>query len=205
MIKDIEKRKKYDKLKYQKNKEKRKRQQKEYYHKNKGKCKKYRDDFRKKNLEFVREREKEYYYKHREKRILSRKNEQCSSCSKLICDVSSMCNRCANKKTIEIYGNPMQGMTREKCPNWRGGIYKHGGYVLILKPKGHPCKEFYVLEHRLVMEQHLGRYLTLIEVVHHINEIKDDNRIENLMLFKNNSEHITHHRLKEAKNEIKNS
>ena len=40
------------------------------------------------------------------------------------------------------------------------------------------------------MEQKLGRYLKEGEEVHHINHIKHDNRIENLMLFENHSEHV---------------
>lgn len=75
---------------------------------------------------------------------------------------------------------------------WRNGRTNHIlGYVLVHTPN-HPnaINGKYVLEHRLVMEKHLGRYLKPEEVVHHINEIKDDNRIENLELCANRSEHM---------------
>ncbi len=70
--------------------------------------------------------------------------------------------------------------------NWKGGRAKTSGYVRARAPdhpratKGYP----YVLEHILVMEKILGRYLLPNERVHHRNGKRDDNRRENLELWK---------------------
>lgn len=47
----------------------------------------------------------------------------------------------------------------------------------------------YIYEHRLVMEQSLGRLLHPGEVVHHINGDTLDNSIENLQLFSSPGQH----------------
>jgi uncharacterized protein (DUF1330 family) len=83
---------------------------------------------------------------------------------------------------------------KEKHPNWKNGIRRLSwGYVAILSQE-HPFADHqgYVREHRLVMEKHLGRYLMRNEIVHHLNGIKDDNRLENLQLM-TSSEHKSFH------------
>lgn len=97
-------------------------------------------------------------------------------------------------------------LTGNKHPCWKGGKVKSDNHWLIYK-SDHPFaskRDKYVLEHRLVMEKHLGRYLKPKEVVHHINEDSLDNRLENLMLFSNQNEHTKYHwRIKKQEMEIK--
>ena len=88
-----------------------------------------------------------------------------------------------------------EGQKGPKGYQWKGGKTKHyQGYVLV-KKHGHPFSDTqnYVFEHRLIIEIHIRRYLKPEERIHHINGIKDDNRIENLKLFSNKSEHQKFH------------
>jgi hypothetical protein len=68
---------------------------------------------------------------------------------------------------------------------WKGGTYKtYQGYIMEWKPD-HPFanNDGYVYQHRLVLEQKLGRYLTEEEQTHHINGNREDNRPDNLQLI----------------------
>ena len=73
------------------------------------------------------------------------------------------------------------------------------GYLLALVPN-HPNarKDGYLYDHRVVMENFLGRLLLNTEVVHHINGVRDDNRIENLELMTLASHSSLHHKTGES-------
>ena len=137
-----------------------------------------------------------YNQKYCSKKCARSRGKKCTDCGKSIKYEAIRCHSCANKYN--------------KNSMWNGGKKKTiRGYIKILK-SNHPNSDNhgYIMEHRLVMEAWLRennknsqflvkirgkKYLKSIAVIHHINEIKTDNRIENLMLFENSSKHSLFH------------
>ena len=81
--------------------------------------------------------------------------------------------------------NSIKARIGKKGGNNKGGKYRNkNGYIEVWKPE-HPNARGagYIMEHRLVMSELLGRPLKMGENVHHINGKRDDNRPENLELW----------------------
>lgn len=90
-------------------------------------------------------------------------------------------------------GHPRKFPDAYSC---RGGgvrFYPHSQHIMEFSPD-HPnaTAARYMAQHRLVMECALGRLLRKDEVVHHLNGIQWDNRIENLELLDVSSHHRIH-------------
>ena len=96
---------------------------------------------------------------------------------------------------------PMFGRKRELNPGWHGGRWtRRDGYIVTIAPDDHPNPSDikpggtkYILEHRLVMERKLGRYLLPTEVVHHLDENPSNNHPNNLEVLESQSSHCKTH------------
>jgi len=72
--------------------------------------------------------------------------------------------------------------------------YGSNSHILIKAPN-HPGadRNGCIPEHRMIIENELGRFLSKEEVIHHIDMVKNNNKLDNLDLFKNNKEHFLCH------------
>ena len=98
------------------------------------------------------------------------------------------------RKGIKHSEKTIKKISESKTIKGIGGKTKTSqGYIKIYFPD-HPKSgnDGYILEHILVMECYLGRWLTSEECVHHINHIRDDNRLCNLRLM-TKSQHASMH------------
>ena len=121
---------------------------------------------------------------------------RCKECGATFTTYPSRLKRGEGKYCSNDCANLIRGKSFEKNGNWKGGRYLlKDGYVGVCIGKGK-----YKREHVVIMEKHLGRKLHPWENVHHKNEDKTDNRLENLQLM-DAAEHASHHHLGSRKTE----
>lgn len=108
-----------------------------------------------------------------------------SSCLVEVCDrpvqAKGYCG--AHYKRVLAHGDPLADIPIRKSS---GDGYLHHGYVYVPVPielRYLSSGQRKTAEHRLIMAEHLGRALFPDEQVHHINGVRDDNRLENLELW----------------------
>lgn len=90
--------------------------------------------------------------------------------------------QCGGEKIV-LYWSLRSGNTKS-CGCLSPGRHRNmEGYVKVLAPNHPNARGNYVLEHVKVMSDHIGRTLKKGETVHHINGVRDDNRLENLELW----------------------
>jgi hypothetical protein len=116
---------------------------------------------------------------------------KCKACNKAleVIPARAKSTKFCSKKCFDFFQKQNVG---SKNPNWKGGRTIAGGYVYATDLSR---RRAYIAEHVLVAEKALGRFLTKKEVIHHINEVKSDNRLENLYLFSGQAEHARYHNL----------
>lgn len=77
---------------------------------------------------------------------------------------------------------PIQGEGSDiNDPDTWGRKENEKGYVVLRCMRGGIAKQ--IAEHRWLMQKRLGRELHRHEEVHHVNGVRNDNRIENLELW----------------------
>lgn len=109
--------------------------------------------------------------------------------------ITKTCPRCGDSFTTQPSTNlsycgracyeaaRTQKSSTGRMHNGRLAIRDHAGYIRIWQPDHPRASQGRILEHRWVVEQTLGRVLDTDEVVHHLNGVKDDNRLENLAVM----------------------
>ena len=100
------------------------------------------------------------------------------------------------RKTPETeFLNRSEAKRGKNSYNWKGGVKKNRqGYRLLLRPEHHRADTAgYVMEHIVVWEEETGTLLPDNCCIHHLNGIKDDNRIENLCAMLQGAHTIYHH------------
>ena len=109
----------------------------------------------------------------------------CAKCGSSFVTRSDSRTRFCSRECIRLGQRRLYGSDH---PRWKGGTQTEAGYI---RQRDAGRRDY---AHRIVVQRMLGRDLAADEIVHHMNGIKDDNRITNLAVLSNRSHSSHHHR-----------
>lgn len=120
-------------------------------------------------------------------------SKRCQQCVLKAGKLAKICAACGGEKSPSHRSKfccscAIKNETGEHSASWKGGIKKSDGYVFVYAPN-HPRVQNskrgrsrrYVAEHILVWERTHNKPLPTDWCIHHLNGIRHDNRIENLI------------------------
>lgn len=137
-----------------------------------------------------RERRKRHYEENPELKILRNKIEQEPRILRLRSDPEARKRKNDYEKQRSRRGAGINSDKDLKCsPKGSGTITKHGYRQIIKKNHPNAWRNGALFEHIFVMSNYMKRPLYEKETVHHINGIRNDNRIENLELWSHSHPH----------------
>lgn len=132
-------------------------------------------------------------------RILDNRVYSCENCGKTFTVSRTVASYIRKGKRKHVFCSQLcdkQFKVGENNPAWQGGTKTcKEGYVYVYFPD-HPyaTQNGYVLNHRLVVEESIGRHLLPEEVVHHKNNNLLDNSIDNLLVMSQSQHAFLHNK-----------
>ena len=130
---------------------------------------------------------------------------KCQECGKSFTRYESEIKRSKNhfcsRECGYIFWRGRDKKPKDGDPSWHINSRGYSCYTVHKRNKITGVKKSHrIYQHRMVVEKHLGRKLKNEEIVHHMNGVKTDNRIENLSVCNNHTHHLF---IKELRDRIK--
>lgn len=131
-----------------------------------------------------RNRPKKFIQGHQSKGTKKGKYIPCKTCQKIIYRYPILIKKIKNSFCSRkcFYKYPHYWQREENHYLWKGGQIKINGYIYILKKNRPKIGGKYIKRSRLLIEKYIGRKLKRSEIIHHIDNNKTNDTINNIKI-----------------------